>query len=264
MPRNDQRSAPAGPHHISAIAHLFFEDPAEDPEEAPAQPTRDVVVASPTAGVAPRSVAALVLAAAARHPAPRIQVVETAGSSESARAYLTSVGRVREHDDLTGGLVTMECGGAGDEVADRAPWMLRWRHCGVLTAEMLGIWETARRGPPLAVPTRQHWTGLVWCLPADLVLHLAPLAILGRLLRLTRPDRLEIVVVEPVAGTSPGPGIAAELDRLRDRVEALAADVPTLLTTVAEDHGESASSSPRHARIVERLCAGSPPSSAGT
>jgi len=248
------------PHHISSIAHLFLDDDIPLAADGPAAGRRELVVAGPghtavtafsTAGLAAAAAAAADnhRAGSAAVPAP-VFIAERKDLLWSAASFLETgdaagsrrTGRDRlEHWQLNRDRTAT--------IADRlsASPGVHWLNVGGLDAGDLTDLEHWFLGPNGASGELPGRDGLVWCLLSSECVRLSCAYLLGRLVALLQPSRLEILVYPDswqhsgretrFTSVADGTPTSALLERCSDLATSAAGHCPICLTPVPTREG---------------------------
>lgn len=229
LPSGERGGRDSRPHHISSIAHHFFDDDSAD-TGAKLHRRRELAVSSPTSGPLAAWVSAslgkslahesvilgespwLTWSATSYIPAPQLQPLDRQGSAADTIQgdRFWQISRPAEQAAARK---------QGANPAGEARIMLR--HLGALNNQQLSELEAVHltsNPTPAALPGGD---ALVWCLqPAD-AMAMGATYTLGRVLALLRPDHLEILVIDPAWIASGNSTSTATGETLLDRCRQL-------------------------------------------
>ncbi len=231
------------PHHISAIAHLFFAENEQGEPLSGATSDRDVVVTCfNDTRISANACAGLIVGTRqleAENPALAVQLVEDINIPWSAESFLTEEIAAAVKSDYV-----------------KTGTTVRWTHLPALPDEKLTSLEVLA-GTRGEIPT--GWAtetsnpgrhGLVACLLEREMGQWGPAFRLGRLIGLLAPENLEIIIFADSWAKSGGrPGTDTEkaiapsaelLDRCRSLTRAVAGACPVTITTLASASADPA------------------------
>ncbi len=219
----DARGRAAQPHHISAIAHMFFAEDA--PAAAAGAPVRDLAVVAADADAGSALLTSCLVQMQADEQASAYRICLAEGMDGAAGALLPDARRGDGGPGDGGGIRVTDIRPAVG-AAEASAWQ-RWRHFGTLGPAALGAWEQTAAAPQLAV-RQPRWEALVWCATAAAAPRYQTLQTLGRLLKVLRPRRLEAVVAAAGGDATDAAG------KLLTRLPAVAGDVALAVTPLGD------------------------------
>ncbi len=258
------------PHHISSIAHLFFDD-----DEGSVRPTGPVTVRSITvtgfndSRISAYACASLVTATrvlATGGDARGVRLEEDPAVPWSAKSFLARGPSANGESSEKGGTGTIIWNWPADVAEPDSAPLVRWVHLQAVGSESLAALEM-RAGNGRNPLARARGRGdLVVCLLAREMGCLGPAFRLGRLMGLLAPRRLEILVFPDfwatggaaVPGTGQrddrGDGVSEDLlKRCRSLTRAVAGACPVSITVFPA--GESGNPDRSPGMILQKLAA---------
>lgn len=204
----DEEQADVSAHHISSIAHLFFDEgETANPGQAPGGNRRFMVFSAGSSPVAAVAAAGLSMGSKGEFFKGRVVLRENeklAWSSRSflEKSYLHALGPAgtgeNEGDDSDRGsawLIQPSAGAAASlHEKFNTDGTVRWFHAGCADDDALLEMES--------ITSSQKWgrgisggaDGLVWCLLESEAVSLIPAYRLGRLISLLQPRQVEILI----------------------------------------------------------------------
>ncbi len=233
MARPDSGAVPRRAHHISSIAHLFLQEDGAKGDREPASAVRDIAVAAP--GGSP--ISAFAAAGLALGLSRYVTLSEDQQLRWSAGTFLArEEGNARIHASgneihpYTWAISPGAAAASGeDESSSAGVRQISWSHLGCLEPGGLAHLESLAVARSLIDLPLKRSGGLVWCLLAQEAGRLGPSYILGRLVELTRPGRIEILLFPDAWSDAGRPGWLEEIHR-----NEFSPDNPEDLTRCAE------------------------------
>ncbi len=239
------------PHHISSIAHLFFDDD-DGASGGDRSGRRELTICGPGSGRLVAWVCAGLVRALA---AEQVILAESPRLAWSATSYLEDLSLVPlagQGGDSRFWQVNAQApppgsvqNAAGPEPGNGSSWVIA-RNAGSLGNERLGTLEAAHLASQMLGRGFSGGDLLVWCLTMREAISLGAIHTLGRVLALLDPGQVEILVMEQGPDSTPVKD-RETLELLgRKRVSAVAGQRPFsfhfMTSDPAADAGSSASS----------------------
>lgn len=210
MARPEPGAVPRRPHHISSIAHLFLD---EDGARDLSTEVVDIAVAAP--GMSPISAFAAAGLALGSHLSATL--AEDNHIRWSAGTFLAQEkSRAKVHPDrqesprktwtISPDLAAAMSDQGEDKSCPAGARRIHWNHLGCLGPAELAHLESLSVGRSLMDLTLNGSGGLVWCLLTKEADRMGPSYILGRLVELTRPERIWILLFPDAWAEAGRPG----------------------------------------------------------